>query len=163
MSKQNLLNVLKETAQALRGLKFNPYHDPTSGRFGSGGGSGASPKLAPDTGGGTGGGSSSGGGTGFYSTIRGAVSDRTTGKGIREVVFKTSSSATKGRKEYGETLVKQNYKKGDGDDNRDVYKKANKEKKETEFIEVTQLWNSTGTISKYLHIKRTLLDMEEGD
>jgi len=53
MSKQNLLNVLKETAQALRGLKFNPYHDPGSGRFSTGGG----PKLAPDTGGGTGGGS----------------------------------------------------------------------------------------------------------
>jgi len=52
-NKQLLLPVLKETAKALKDLKFNPYHD-SLGRFGTGGG-GAGPKLTPDTGGGTGG------------------------------------------------------------------------------------------------------------
>jgi len=51
MKKQTLITVLKETAETLRGIKFNPYHD-SLGRFGTGGGG---PKLAPDTGGGTGG------------------------------------------------------------------------------------------------------------
>jgi hypothetical protein len=52
MKKQTLITVLKETAETLRTIKFNPYHD-SLGRFGTGG---SGPKLAPDTGGGTGGG-----------------------------------------------------------------------------------------------------------
>jgi len=54
MKKQTLITVLKETAETLRGIKFNPYHD-SEGRFSTGSGSGA--HMAPDTGGGTGGGS----------------------------------------------------------------------------------------------------------
>jgi F0F1-type ATP synthase membrane subunit b/b' len=61
MKKQTLITVLKETAETLRGIKFNPYHD-SEGRFSTGGSGG--PKLAPDTGGGTGGGGKLGGSPG---------------------------------------------------------------------------------------------------
>jgi chromosome segregation ATPase len=52
--KNFLQSTLVEVSKALKGLKFNPNHDSSSGRFSTGSGSGA--RLSPDTGGGTGGG-----------------------------------------------------------------------------------------------------------
>jgi chromosome segregation ATPase len=49
-----LQNTLVEISKSLKGLKFNPNHDSSSGRFSTGSGSGA--HMAPDTGGGSGGG-----------------------------------------------------------------------------------------------------------
>ncbi len=61
---------VEEENKAFLDTKFNPHHDPRSGRFSSGTGSGA--HLAPDTGGGTG-----GGGAGFagYPSKKEAMKD----------------------------------------------------------------------------------------